>query len=116
MEGIKELGINGQLLIAQIINFLLLLGLLYMFAYKPILKMFDERANRIKESMDMTESVKQQAANAEEEARKLAEAEEAAAKATAQAAARRRAAASSTKTQKKTTAKTSTGRTIRADF
>ncbi len=70
MEG---LGINLQLLIAQIINFLLLLGLLYMFAYKPILRMFDERARRIKESMDMTESVKQQAANAEEDARKRIE-------------------------------------------
>ena len=70
MEG---LGINLQLLIAQIINFLLLLGLLYLFAYKPILRMFDERANRIKESMDMTESVKEQAANAEEEAKKRIE-------------------------------------------
>ena len=70
MEG---LGINLQLLIAQIINFLLLLGLLYLFAYKPILRMFDERANRIKESMDLTESVKEQAANAEEEARKRIE-------------------------------------------
>ncbi len=70
MEG---LGINVQLLVAQIINFLLLLGLLYLFAYKPILKMFDERANRIKESMDMTESVKHQAANAEEEAKKRIE-------------------------------------------
>jgi len=70
---LEGLGINVQLLIAQIINFLLLLGLLYMFAYKPILRMFDERANRIKESMDITESVKQQAANAEEEARKRIE-------------------------------------------
>jgi F-type H+-transporting ATPase subunit b len=70
---LEGLGINVQLLIAQIINFLLLLGLLYLFAYKPILRMFDERANRIKESMDMTESVKEQAANAEEEARKRIE-------------------------------------------
>ncbi|UCD10332.1 MAG: F0F1 ATP synthase subunit B [Dehalococcoidales bacterium] len=70
---LEGLGINLQLLIAQIINFLLLLGLLYLFAYKPILRMFDERANRIKESMDMTESVKEQAANAEEEARKRIE-------------------------------------------
>lgn len=68
-----ELGINLQLLVAQIINFLLLLGLLYLFAYKPILRMFDERANRIKESMDMTESVKKQAENAEEEAKKRIE-------------------------------------------
>jgi F-type H+-transporting ATPase subunit b len=70
---LEGLGINVQLLVAQIINFLLLLGLLYLFAYKPILKMFDERANRIKESMDMTESVKQQAANAEEDAKKRIE-------------------------------------------
>lgn len=71
MEG---LGINLQMLIAQIVNFLLLLGLLYLFAYKPILKMFDERSNRIKESMEQTETIKLQAANAEEEAKKRIEA------------------------------------------
>lgn len=70
MEG---LGINIQLLVAQIINFLILLGLLYLFAYKPILKMFDERTNRIKESMDLTESIKEKAANAEEDAKKRLE-------------------------------------------
>ena len=71
MEG---LGINLQLLLAQIINFLILLGLLYLFAYKPILRMFDERSNRIKESMEQTESIKEQAAHAEEETRKQIEA------------------------------------------
>ena len=71
MEG---LGINLPLLIAQLVNFLILLGLLYLFAYKPILRMFDERSNRIKESMEQTESIKEQAANAEEEARKRIEA------------------------------------------
>ena len=73
MEGLDKLGINGPLFIAQIINFLLLLGLLYLFAYKPILRMFDERSRRIKESMDMTESVKEQAASAEDDARKRIE-------------------------------------------
>ena len=71
MEG---LGINIPTLIAQLINFLILLGLLYMVAYKPILKMFDERSNRIKESMEQTESIKEQAAKAEEEAKKQIEA------------------------------------------
>jgi len=70
---LEGLGINVQLLVAQIINFLILLGLLYLFAYKPILRMFDERANRIKESMDLTESVKEQAANAEEDTKKQME-------------------------------------------
>mgnify|MGYP003340977435 CR=1 FL=1 len=41
MEG---LGINVPLLIAQVINFLILLGLLYLVAYKPIMKMFDQRS------------------------------------------------------------------------
>ncbi len=70
MEG---LGINLPTLLAQIVNFLLLLGLLYLFAYKPILRMFDERANRIKESMEETESIKEQAARAGEEAKKRIE-------------------------------------------
>lgn len=73
MEGLDKLGINGPLFVAQIINFLLLLGLLYLFAYKPILRMFDERSRRIKESMEMTDSVRTQAASAEEAAKKRIE-------------------------------------------
>ena len=71
MEG---LGINPQLFLAQVVNFLVLLGLLYLFAYKPILKMFDERSKRIKDSMEQTESIKEQAAKTEEEAQKRIEA------------------------------------------
>ena len=67
MEG---LGINIPTLVAQIVNFLILLGLLYLVAYKPILRMFDERSRRIRESMEQTESIKEQAARAEEEAKK----------------------------------------------
>jgi F-type H+-transporting ATPase subunit b len=70
---LEGLGINLQLLIAQIVNFLLLLGLLYLFAYKPVMRMLDERSRKIKESVDLTESVRQQAANAEEETRKRLE-------------------------------------------
>ncbi len=71
MEG---LGISLPTLLAQIINFLILLGLLYLVAYKPIMRMFDERSRRIKESMAQTESIKEQVARAEEEARKQIEA------------------------------------------
>ncbi|MFC2047982.1 F0F1 ATP synthase subunit B [Chloroflexota bacterium] len=62
------------MLLAQIINFLILLGLLYLVAYKPILRMFDERSRKIKESMEQTESIKEQAARADEEAQKRIEA------------------------------------------
>ncbi|MDZ4246428.1 MAG: F0F1 ATP synthase subunit B, partial [Dehalococcoidia bacterium] len=60
-----ELGINPPLLIAQLVNFSLLLVLMYLFGYKKILAMLDERSRRVKESMDRAEEVKIQAAKAE---------------------------------------------------
>ena len=71
MEG---LGINLPTIIAQIVNFLILLGLLYLVAYKPIMRMLDERSRKVKESMEQTELIKQQAERAEEEVKKQIEA------------------------------------------
>lgn len=65
--GVAKLGINFPSLIAQIINFVILLALLYLFAYKPILKMLDKRSEKIKESMDQAERIKQQTAQTEEQ-------------------------------------------------
>ena len=70
----EALGINLPTLLAQIINFALLLGLLYLVAYKPIMRMLDERSRRVKESMEQTELIKQQAERAEEEVKKQLEA------------------------------------------
>ena len=70
MEG---LGVTWSTLVAQIINFVILLGLLYLVAYKPILRMFDERSRRIKESMEQTESIREQAARADEDVKKRME-------------------------------------------
>jgi F-type H+-transporting ATPase subunit b len=64
---LEGLGINLPMLVAQLINFFVLFGLLYLVAYKPIMKMFDERSNRIKESMEETERIKEQAARTDEE-------------------------------------------------
>ncbi len=71
MEG---LGINLPTLLAQIVNFAILLGLMYLVAYKPIMRMLDERSRRVKESMEQTELIKQQAERAEEEVKKQIEA------------------------------------------
>lgn len=70
MEG---LGVTWSTLVAQIINFVILLGLLYLLAYKPILRMFDERSRRIKESMEQTETIREQAARADEDVKKRME-------------------------------------------
>ncbi len=74
MGGLAGLGISLPTLLAQIINFAILLGLLYLVAYKPVMRMFDERSRKIKESMEQTEFIKEQAAHAEEEVKKQLEA------------------------------------------
>ena len=43
--------LNGTLLI-QIINFVILCAILGHFCYKPVLKVLDERKNRIKNDLD----------------------------------------------------------------
>ncbi|AKG53421.1 ATP synthase F0 sector subunit b 14 [Dehalogenimonas sp. WBC-2] len=62
-----ELGINLSSFIAQLVNFLILFLLLSVLAYKPILKMMDERTRRIKESLEQAEVVKAQAEKAQED-------------------------------------------------
>jgi len=73
MGGLESLGINMPTLLAQIINVAILFGLLYLVAYRPIMRMLDERSRKIKESMEQTEYIKQQAERAEEEAAKRIE-------------------------------------------
>jgi len=73
-DALAKLGINGANLLAQVVNFGVLFVLLYLLAYKPILKMLDERAKKIKDSIEQTEMVKDQAARAEEESRRRIEA------------------------------------------
>ena len=69
------LGVSVPGLLAQFINFILLLLILRAIAYKPILRMLDQRSERIRESMERAEAVKLQAARTEEEfARRLTDA------------------------------------------
>ncbi|MDO8635015.1 MAG: F0F1 ATP synthase subunit B [Dehalococcoidia bacterium] len=73
-SGVAKLGINLPSLVAQLLNFIILLVLLYLFAYKPILKMLDKRSEKIKESMDQAEKIKLQTAQSEEQIRSQLEA------------------------------------------
>ena len=45
-------------LIAQILNFLVLLAILAKFAYKPLLKAMDDRRNRIINDLDSAEQTR----------------------------------------------------------
>ena len=73
MDSLAALGISLPSLIAQLVKFGLLLVLLRLVAYKPLMRMLDERSNRVRESMENAELVKQQLANAETEAAKQIE-------------------------------------------
>jgi F-type H+-transporting ATPase subunit b len=56
------------------INFLLLLGLLTLVLYKPMTKTLDERAAKIKESLEKAEQIQKESVRAEESVRSQIEA------------------------------------------
>lgn len=58
----EALGINLGGLLAQIVNVGLLLFLLSRFAFKPIMSMLDQRAERIKDSLEAAERARQDVA------------------------------------------------------
>ena len=59
-----ELGVNIPSLIAYVVNFVILLGILYLLAYKPIIRLLDQRADRIRESLSAADEARQEATNA----------------------------------------------------
>lgn len=61
----EKLGINPWLLIAQIVNFVILLWLLQRFLYKPLLKLFRDRSTKIEDGLKTAEGLKKQAAESE---------------------------------------------------
>ncbi len=59
MELLNTLGIDWKLLIVQLINFVLLIGVLTFLLYRPILRVLDERKARIQKSMEDAKKVEQ---------------------------------------------------------
>jgi F-type H+-transporting ATPase subunit b len=67
LSKLAELGVHLPSLIVYLVNFGILLALAYLLAYKPILKMLDQRSATIKEGLDQAEKAKLQAAKSEED-------------------------------------------------
>ncbi len=57
MEILNQFGINPMLLAAQVVNFFILLLILKKFMYKPLLKVLDERKQKIAESLKNAEEI-----------------------------------------------------------
>jgi F-type H+-transporting ATPase subunit b len=72
---LDKLGINLGYIVSQLVNFTLLIVLLYFVAYKPILRMLDERSAKIKKGLEDAETASRRAAEMEQEfERRMAEA------------------------------------------
>ena len=61
----KAFGANWQLFISQVISFLIVAFLLHRFAYKPVLKVLEQRRQEIAQSLANAEQIKKQLAEAE---------------------------------------------------
>lgn len=60
----EKLGVSAPLLISQMVNFLLLLALLWFLLYKRVLGVLGERRQKIQDSLQEAERIRQEAAEA----------------------------------------------------
>ena len=63
--GLTDLGINLPLLIAYLVTFVILLTVLYLFAFKPMFSVLDQRSERIRDSLAAADQAREAAANSE---------------------------------------------------
>ncbi len=81
MEILAKFGVEGKILLAQVVNFLVLLYVLRRFAYQPLLRYMEERSQKIAAGLRQAEdAVKTLKAAETEHARILSEAREEAAR------------------------------------
>lgn len=71
--GIADLGINVPVLIANIVNFTVLLVILRLVAWGPLMRMLDERREKIAQSLSAAEQAKVQAAESERQVQEQVE-------------------------------------------
>ncbi len=65
-EIFTKLGIDYKLIIAQAVNFVLLLVILQRLAYKPVLKMLNDRTEKINKSLKQAQKIEEELKNTEE--------------------------------------------------
>lgn len=73
MDFLKDFGVDPRLLAAQVVNFLLLLFILKKFLYGPLLKVLEERKQKIKHALKQAEEIEEKLQKTEEEREKALE-------------------------------------------
>lgn len=67
----EDLGIDLKLFLGQVVNFLILLFILWRFAYKPLVKMLEERRLKVSKSLDDAEKIEKKLSLTESESRRI---------------------------------------------
>ena len=62
---LETLGIHFPSLLIYLVNFVLVLVILRVFAYRPILRLMDQRSDRIRESLEASERAREEAASSQ---------------------------------------------------
>lgn len=68
---IKALGLDGRILLAQFVNFSILIFVLWRFAYKPVLGILEERRLKVEKSLDDAEEAAARLENANAESKQI---------------------------------------------
>ncbi|OGW93873.1 MAG: ATP synthase F0 subunit B [Omnitrophica bacterium RIFCSPLOWO2_01_FULL_45_24] len=71
MELLAKLGIEWPILLAQVVNFAILLTILAKFVYKPVMRMLDERREGIAKALEREEKTAAKLASADTEKEKI---------------------------------------------
>ena len=61
----EDLGINIPSLVVFLVNFSLVLGVLYLFAFKPVLRVLDQRSEKIRDSLTAADQAQRDASDSE---------------------------------------------------
>ena len=62
-----DLGFHWPSLIVYVVNFTILLAILYLVGYKPILRILDQRSSRIRQSLEQAERIQKESAERQAE-------------------------------------------------
>ena len=71
MEILANLGVDGRILLAQIVNFFILLWVLNRFVYRPLLAFLEKRTATIEQGLEDAKQARQQLDTASEEVKKI---------------------------------------------
>lgn len=68
-EIVSTFHLDIKLILAQLVNFFIILGVMYKFAYKPTLNLLNDRSEKIAKSLDQAREIEAKLVTTEEERR-----------------------------------------------